>query len=132
MKYGFGIDLGGTTVKIAYFEESGTMLEKWEIPTVTTDGVAEALPIWTVTGPATNPSLTNITNGQILNFGGIVPSGQTLTVVMANQTATMAGANVFALISGDWIQLAVGTNKITYTATGATEPSTLSWNDIVG
>lgn len=23
MKYGFGIDLGGTTVKIAYFDETG-------------------------------------------------------------------------------------------------------------
>ena len=32
MKYGFGIDLGGTTVKIAYFNEAGKMLEKWEIP----------------------------------------------------------------------------------------------------
>lgn len=99
---------------------------------VTNDGVAEALPVWTVTGPATNPSLTNITNGQILNFDGVVPAGQTLTVDMANQTATMAGANVFALISGDWIQLEVGTNKITYSAIGAIAPSTLSWNDIVG
>ena len=33
MKYGFGVDLGGTTVKIAYFCEDGTLLEKWEIPT---------------------------------------------------------------------------------------------------
>lgn len=99
---------------------------------VTNDGVAEALPVWTVPGPATNPSLTNITNGQILNFDGVVPAGQTLTVDMANQTATMAGANVFALISGDWIQLEVGTNKITYSAIGAIAPSTLSWNDIVG
>lgn len=99
---------------------------------VTNDGVAEALPVWKVPGPATNPSLTNITNGQILNFDGVVPAGQTLTVDMANQTATMAGANVFALISGDWIQLEVGTNKITYSAIGATAPSTLSWNDIVG
>ena len=38
MKYGFGIDLGGTTVKIAYFDETGTMLDKWEIPTVTENG----------------------------------------------------------------------------------------------
>ncbi len=44
MKYGFGIDLGGTTVKIAYFDETGTMLEKWEIPTVTTDGGSQILP----------------------------------------------------------------------------------------
>ena len=33
MKYGFGIDVGGTTVKLAYFDENGTMLDKWEVPT---------------------------------------------------------------------------------------------------
>ena len=33
MKYGFGVDLGGTTVKLAFFDETGTMLHKWEIPT---------------------------------------------------------------------------------------------------
>jgi len=44
MRYGFGIDLGGTTVKIAYFDENGEMLEKWEIPTVTTDGGKLILP----------------------------------------------------------------------------------------
>ena len=44
MKYGFGIDLGGTTVKIAYLDENGTMLEKWEIPTVTANGGAQILP----------------------------------------------------------------------------------------
>ena len=44
MKYGFGVDLGGTTVKIAYFDETGTMLDKWEIPTVTADGGRRILP----------------------------------------------------------------------------------------
>ena len=44
MKYGFGIDLGGTTVKIAYFDEKGNMLDKWEIPTVTADGGKQILP----------------------------------------------------------------------------------------
>ncbi len=44
MKYGFGIDLGGTTVKIAYFDETGKMLDKWEIPTVTDNGGAQILP----------------------------------------------------------------------------------------
>lgn len=44
MKYGFGIDLGGTTVKIAYFDETGRMLEKWEIPTVTENGGSQILP----------------------------------------------------------------------------------------
>lgn len=44
MNYGFGVDLGGTTVKIAYFDETGTLLDKWEIPTVTTDNGSQILP----------------------------------------------------------------------------------------
>lgn len=32
-KYIFGVDLGGTTVKLGFFDEEGTVLEKWEIPT---------------------------------------------------------------------------------------------------
>ena len=44
MKYGFGVDLGGTTVKIAYFDETGNMLDKWEIPTVTAGGGKQILP----------------------------------------------------------------------------------------
>ena len=39
MKFGFGVDLGGTTVKLAYFDAAGNMLDKWEIPTdITEDG----------------------------------------------------------------------------------------------
>ena len=44
MKYGFGIDLGGTTVKLAYFDETGTMLDKWEIPTITENSGKQILP----------------------------------------------------------------------------------------
>ena len=44
MNYGFGVDLGGTTVKIAFFDRVGTLLEKWEIPTVTADGGSRILP----------------------------------------------------------------------------------------
>ena len=44
MRYGFGVDLGGTTVKIAYFDENGTMQGKWEIPTVVENNGKEILP----------------------------------------------------------------------------------------
>ena len=44
MKYGFGVDLGGTTVKIAYFNEEGNLLHKWEIPTVTEGSGQQILP----------------------------------------------------------------------------------------
>ncbi len=44
MKYGFGVDLGGTTVKLACFQEDGTLADKWEIPTVTANGGERILP----------------------------------------------------------------------------------------
>ena len=37
-KYVFGVDLGGTTVKMGLFESSGELLCTWEIPTRTEDG----------------------------------------------------------------------------------------------
>ena len=33
MKYLYGIDVGGTTVKLGLFSEDGKLMEKWEIPT---------------------------------------------------------------------------------------------------
>ncbi len=44
MKYGFGIDIGGTTVKVAFFDENGEMKCKWEIPTRSTNGGEQILP----------------------------------------------------------------------------------------
>ncbi len=44
MRYGFGVDLGGTTVKIAYFDEQGKLLTKWEIPTRKEDNGSLILP----------------------------------------------------------------------------------------
>lgn len=38
MQYVFGIDIGGTTVKCGLFEENGTLLDKWEIPTDRSEG----------------------------------------------------------------------------------------------
>ena len=102
------------------------------ITTVTVDGVDSAEPIWTVTGPATNPTLTNITTGQTIEWTGTVPSGQTLIVNMDEMTASLEGANVFQFITGTWITLQAGNNRISYSATGATDPSTLSWNGVVG
>lgn len=44
MKYGFGIDVGGTTVKIGLFDEGGNLLDKREIPTRTEHGGNAILP----------------------------------------------------------------------------------------
>lgn len=33
MQYCFGVDVGGTTVKLGFFQEDGSLLDKWEITT---------------------------------------------------------------------------------------------------
>ena len=72
MKYGFGVDLGGTTVKIAYFDETGTMLTKWEIPTVTENEGRQILPdIAQAIGGYLKEN--SISRGDILGIGIGVP-----------------------------------------------------------
>ena len=44
MKYAFGIDIGGTTVKIGLFDIDGRLLEQWEIPTRTEANGKNILP----------------------------------------------------------------------------------------
>ena len=44
MKYCFGIDVGGTTVKMGLFEETGKILDKWEIVTRTEEEGKAILP----------------------------------------------------------------------------------------
>lgn len=43
-KYCFGVDLGGTTVKIGLFSPVGEVIEKWEIPTRTENNGENILP----------------------------------------------------------------------------------------
>ena len=42
--YAFGVDIGGTTVKIGLFKTEGELLEKWEIPTRKENGGEQILP----------------------------------------------------------------------------------------
>ncbi len=42
--YGFGVDIGGTTVKMGLFTTEGELLDKWEIPTRKEDDGARILP----------------------------------------------------------------------------------------
>jgi glucokinase len=43
-KYAFGVDIGGTTVKIGLFETNGELSQKWEIPTRKEGNGAKILP----------------------------------------------------------------------------------------
>ena len=43
-RYAFGVDIGGTTVKLGLFDKDGCVLDKWEIPTVKDNEGASILP----------------------------------------------------------------------------------------
>ncbi len=44
MKYVFGVDIGGTTVKLGFFDEESNLIDKWEIPTDKTDSGKNIIP----------------------------------------------------------------------------------------
>ena len=44
MKYCFGVDIGGTSVKIGLFQTDGILMDKWEIPTKTENEGKAILP----------------------------------------------------------------------------------------
>ena len=44
MRYAFGIDVGGTSVKLGLVNTEGELIDKWEIPTRTEDGGRNVLP----------------------------------------------------------------------------------------
>ncbi len=43
-RYVFGVDVGGTTIKMGLFETDGVLVDKWEIPTRTEDNGSQILP----------------------------------------------------------------------------------------
>lgn len=43
-QYVFGVDIGGTTVKLGLFDAQGNVLDKWEIPTRTEESGSKILP----------------------------------------------------------------------------------------
>ena len=43
-QYVFGVDIGGTTVKLGFFDVEGNLLDKWEIPTRTEGEGSHILP----------------------------------------------------------------------------------------
>lgn len=43
-EYVFGVDIGGTTVKLGLFDIQGNVIDKWEIPTRTENGGVNILP----------------------------------------------------------------------------------------
>lgn len=71
-KYAFGVDIGGTTVKMGLFETDGTLCDTWEIPTRTENNGAEILS--DIAASITEKMASNeISSGQVEGIGMGVP-----------------------------------------------------------
>lgn len=110
--------------------------EEWEkgaggAQTVNIQSTQAIYPIWTVVGPCANPTISNNTTDTLASFEGTVAAGQTLTVDFAESVAYLDTALVTRYIEG-YISLAPGENTVWFNSDGgATESSTISWNNIV-
>lgn len=101
--------------------------------TVQVDSIENVYPVWTVTGPANNPILENLTTGTVISYSGNVTASQTLVIDMMNQTVKLNGTSVIANVSGEWLEFVPGNNTVSYTADNNDAPdSTIEWQEVVG
>lgn len=94
----------------------------------------------TITGPATNPVITNATTGAALSVRKSVEEGQTLIIttgptigiILIDTDGTQSNAlNYVNLLTANWLHLAPGTNRIVYTSDDETISTRveLNWGD---
>ena len=136
------IGLSGDFVGGLIWDEYGVVWDndgaEWEVggaPSniVSVDSVDDVYPVLVITGQTVNPTIVNVTTGATLYYTGTISSTQTLTINMMEQTATLNGVSVVGNVSGDWLFLAPGNNRITYTTDNSPVPdATFEWQEIVG
>lgn len=100
--------------------------------TVNNAGWATTYPLITLNGPITNPSLGNLTTGNVLNFTCTLIASDVLTVDLYNKLITLNGQPARNLLSsGTWFGAQPGNNTFTVNGTfyqpGVTSV-TIAWN----
>jgi hypothetical protein len=78
-------------------------------------GNADAYPSITITGPITNPSITDPATGRVVAYTGLVDVGQTLTIDMSpfTRAVTLNGIDrISALSSAQWITIPPSTTRL--------------------
>lgn len=99
---------------------------------VVNNSIDNVNPIWKIYGPTMNPQLENSTTGETIEYVGLIAEGQTLTIDMGEQTASLDGLNVISNLVGDFISLAPGANRLIYSVSGDAGASEIGWSEIVG
>lgn len=87
-------------------------------------------PSMTVYGPLTNVTVTNETTGQSITITYTLASGEFLDLDFAERTVLLNGtASRYYAMTGDWWDLAPGTNTLRMTANSGTGTVAVSWRD---
>lgn len=71
-KYAFGVDVGGTTVKMGFFSSEGELLDKWEIKTNTIDHGSHIIPD-VAASISEKLAAENLTGDDVIGVGVGVP-----------------------------------------------------------
>ena len=113
----------------AEWEEGGTK----GATIVNVNAIDNTYPVWELMGPAVNPTISVLTTNTTLTYNGTITASQKLVIDMFNKTATLNGTSVIGNVSGDFVYMAPGTNRIAYTAENTDAPdSTIYWQEVVG
>ena len=113
-EYAFGIDLGGTTAKIGLFKTTGELLEKWEVPTDTSNAGEHILKnlAAAVQGKMQEKGLAaEQIEGVGVGVPGPVLDSRIVPIICANLGGW--GKHNVAEELGGTLRLMAGTNKIT-------------------
>jgi hypothetical protein len=95
--------------------------------TITNSGNVIAYPVITLTGSATNPTITNTTTGQLFSILGLTTTGtDVITIDMANRTVLLNGGSILGYVTttSSWWPLLVGGNSIKLTTGNSSDTVT--------
>lgn len=95
--------------------------------------VANTPVVWSIPGPVTNPQLSTTGTGDVMKYVGSVGATETLVIDTLNQTAYISGSDRTMNMTGDWLYLSPGVNRLSYVAdTSGAPASTLKWQGVIG
>ncbi len=92
----------------------------------TNEGIFPTLPVFTIVGPITNPSIENQTIGKLLSFSGSVLDGETLVIDAMARTILLNGTSSrYSWLDDptEWFTLHVGGNNIVLRGTTSGSPT---------
>jgi len=88
---------------------------------VSNNGWATTYPTITISGPATNPSILNLTTNQVLTANVVMGVNDVLVFDLENKTVLLNGTSVRNTLAGNsqWFGAGVGATNISFAASGS-------------